>query len=85
MGVAISAIPHRVIVSDDSRYMSIAQVCARFGGRSRMWIERKLKNPVLPFPQPYRFGPGKKCHRLWLREEVLAWEVERAKLNGGAS
>jgi len=47
-----------------------------------MWIERRLKDAN--FPKPIQFG-GKTSARRWKLADVLAWEVERAKVNGGAS
>jgi predicted DNA-binding transcriptional regulator AlpA len=83
MRVAFSSVPHRIIVSDDDAYMAIAEVCERFRV-SRSWIERKLCDDVLPFPKPIQFG-GKTSARRWRRADVIAWEVARAKIKGGAS
>ena len=36
-------------VPDSAVYISVTQVCARYGGRSHMWIERRLlKDPTFP-------------------------------------
>jgi excisionase family DNA binding protein len=83
MRVAFSSVPHRIIVSDDGAYMSIGEVCERFRV-SRSWIERKLRDDVLPFPQPLQFG-GKTSAIRWRRADVTALEIARAKINGGAS
>jgi predicted DNA-binding transcriptional regulator AlpA len=76
---AISTIPHRISVSDDDSYMLIGEVCEHFRC-SRMWITRRLADQVLPFPKPTKFG-GATSARRWKRRDVLAWEVERAKLS----
>lgn len=55
MGTALASIPKRIIVSDDDAYMTIGEVCERFRV-SRSWVERKLRDEVLPFPQPLQFG-----------------------------
>jgi predicted DNA-binding transcriptional regulator AlpA len=36
-------------------YISAPQVCARYGGRSHMWLERMLQNDE-DFPRPEYFG-----------------------------
>jgi excisionase family DNA binding protein len=80
---AVSSIQKRVVVSDDDSYMTIGEVCERFRV-SRSWIERKLRDDVLPFPAPLQFG-GKTSARRWRKADVIAWEIERAKINGSAS
>lgn len=80
MRVLLSSIPRRIVVSDDSSYVTIGELCEHFSC-SRMWIERRLRDAVLRFPTPYRFG-GKTCARRWLRSEVAEWETARAKLGG---
>jgi predicted DNA-binding transcriptional regulator AlpA len=83
MRVAFSSVPHRIIVGDDDAYISIGEVCERFRV-SRSRIERKLRDDVLPFPQPLQFG-GKTSASRWRRADVIAPEIARAKINGGAS
>jgi hypothetical protein len=39
----------------DAVYISAAQVCNRYGGRSHMWLERQLQNNS-EFPRPEYFG-----------------------------
>lgn len=73
----------RIVVSDDDTYMTIGEVCERVHV-SRSWVERKLRDDVLPLSQPLQFG-GKTSARRWRRADVIAWEIERAKVNGGAS
>jgi hypothetical protein len=41
-------------------YLTTAQVRARYGGVSDMWIERRLKDPNSKFPQPRFFGDGRR-------------------------
>jgi predicted DNA-binding transcriptional regulator AlpA len=81
MGVALLSVPQRIRTSDDAEYMLIGELCERFRC-SRMWIERKLRDPLLPFPQSVRFG-AKTSARRWRRADVLAWEIERAKISEG--
>jgi len=38
-----------------TKFISSKQVCARYGGRSFMWLERKLKHDP-KFPRPRRIG-----------------------------
>jgi predicted DNA-binding transcriptional regulator AlpA len=83
MCVALTSVPHRIIVSDDDANMTIGEVCERFR-LSRSWIERKSRNDVLTSPKPLQFG-GKTSARRWRRADVIAWEAERAKINGSAS
>ena len=73
----------RIVVSDDDAYMTIGEVCKRCRV-SCSWVERKSCDELLPFPQPVQFG-GKISARRWRRADVIAWEVERAKINGSAS
>lgn len=75
----VSTIPHRIAISDDDSYMLIGEVCEHFRC-SRMWVARKLADPILPFPKPIQFG-GPTSARRWQRADVLAWEVARIKLN----
>ena len=79
MGVALSLIPHRIAVSDDDSYMLIGEVCEHFRC-SRMWVTRKLADPILPFPQPIKFG-GPTSARRWKRADIEAWELARIKIN----
>lgn len=76
---AIATIPRRIAISGDRRYLTIGQLCERYSC-SRMWIERRLKAGVLPFPKPLKFG-GATSARRWRLSEVEAWEVARAKLS----
>jgi len=82
MCIALSTIPKRIAVSDDDAFMTIGEVCER-SRVSRSWVEGKLRDDVLPFPQPPQFV-GKTSARRWRRADVIAWEVERAKI-GSAS
>lgn len=78
MTTAYSTVPRRISVSDDDSYMLIGDVCEHFRC-SRMWVVRKLAEPILPFPKPIKLG-GATSARRWRRSDVLAWEVERIKL-----
>jgi predicted DNA-binding transcriptional regulator AlpA len=58
----------------DKQYLTTTQVRARYGGRSTMWIARKLKTDPT-FPRPVKLG-GR-----WLffvLDELEAWERARA-------
>jgi hypothetical protein len=44
-----------VPIPADALWISARQVRARYGGRSHMWIERKIKNDP-KFPKPTYFG-----------------------------
>jgi predicted DNA-binding transcriptional regulator AlpA len=54
----------------DKKYLTAAQLCARYGGRSHMWVERKLKSDPR-FPRPKKFG-GRL--RLFDLDEIEAYE-----------
>jgi excisionase family DNA binding protein len=83
MRVTFSSVPNRIIISDDDAYMTIGEVCERFRvHRSR--VERKLRDDVLPFPKPIQSG-GKTSARGRRRAELIAWQVEHAKISGSAS
>jgi hypothetical protein len=45
-----------VVIPPDAKWISATQVCARYGGRSLMWLARKLKLDP-DFPKPTFFGP----------------------------
>ena len=75
---AIATLPRRITVSDDDSYMLVGELCEHFRC-SRMWVERKIKDPILPFPKGIKLG-GPTSARRWRRADVLAWEVERIKL-----
>jgi predicted DNA-binding transcriptional regulator AlpA len=57
-------------VPADAEFLSAAQVKARFGGVSDMWLHRKLKDHS--FPQPTTFGTAA---RYWRVAELVAWET----------
>lgn len=54
----------------DSEYLTAAQVRARFGGASRMWLHRRLTTDA--FPPPVRFGPR---FRYWRLADIKNWEA----------
>jgi predicted DNA-binding transcriptional regulator AlpA len=43
------------IIPPDATFISAPQVCTRYGGRSHMWLERKLKTDP-NFPRPTKIG-----------------------------
>ena len=50
-------------------YLTAKQLRARYGGRSHMWIERRLLSDPT-FPRPAYFGR----FRFWALDEIEAWE-----------
>jgi predicted DNA-binding transcriptional regulator AlpA len=42
-------------MSVQRRYLTAPQVCERYGGRSAMWLWRRLKNDPR-FPRPLKIG-----------------------------
>jgi predicted DNA-binding transcriptional regulator AlpA len=72
MRSVVSAIYHRIRVSDDARYLAIGQVRERFGV-SDMWVYRHIRDHG--FPKPVRFG-GKTAARHWLLSDIEQWERE---------
>lgn len=54
-------------------FISANQLRARYGGRSHMWVERKLKDDPA-FPRPTYFGRL----RFWNLPELEAWERQLA-------
>ena len=55
-------------------FLSANQVRHRYGGRSHMWIERRLADPESGFPRPTKFGRL----RFWKLAEIEAWERAQA-------
>jgi hypothetical protein len=51
-------------------YLTARMVCARYGGRSKMWIERRLADGS-GFPEPAFYVAGK---RFWDLEALEQWE-----------
>jgi predicted DNA-binding transcriptional regulator AlpA len=54
----------------DAEFLSAAQVKARYGGVSDMWIVRKLADH--DFPAPQTFGTPT---RYWRVSELIAWDA----------
>jgi predicted DNA-binding transcriptional regulator AlpA len=54
----------------DAEYLSAAQVKARYGGVSDMWIHRKLVGHG--FPKPHTFGTAA---RYWRVADLDFWEA----------
>ena len=57
--------------SNDAEFLTAAQLMARYGGVSHMWLVRRMANDG--FPKAVRFGRL----RFWRRTAVEQWE--RAK------
>jgi predicted DNA-binding transcriptional regulator AlpA len=51
-------------------------------GCSRVWVRRQIQKNH--FSEPIKFGSETSARR-WKLVDVIAWEVARAKINGGAS
>ena len=62
--------------NDNEIYLKINQVRERCGNCSAMWIERRMKDAVLPFPAPVSLGGSL---RYWRLSEVVAWTAARIK------
>lgn len=71
------------MADEEEIYLTSAQVRARYGNRSQMWIHRRLNNPASTFPRPHRLGGGRL--RYWLLSELREWEKEKTKSEGSAS
>ena len=56
------------------QYLTSNQLRARYGGRSHMWIERRLKDDEAPLPRPIYIGRL----RYWKLPEIEAWERQQA-------
>jgi predicted DNA-binding transcriptional regulator AlpA len=65
-------------------YLSAAQVKARYGHVSDMWLWRRLRHDN--FPKPFRMSSGgSRARRLFKLVEIEAWEAERIKRAGAAA
>lgn len=60
-------------IQSNEIFLSAAQVRARYGGVSFMWIERRLKDDS-GFPTPAKFGRL----RFWKIGDLEAWERAQA-------
>lgn len=61
-------------------YITSNQLRERYGGRSHMWIERRLKDDS-GFPRPVYFGR----FRYWLLSDLEKWErAQAAKIEEAA-
>jgi predicted DNA-binding transcriptional regulator AlpA len=58
--------------SNDSEYLTAAQLMARYGGVSHMWLLRRTAKDG--FPKPVYFGRL----RFWRRTEIESWERSKA-------
>src|SRR5262245_20454157 len=59
---------------DSAVFISAAQVCARYGGMSDMWLWRMLERDPT-FPRPFLFGGKRRFFKL---DELVAWERANA-------
>jgi predicted DNA-binding transcriptional regulator AlpA len=58
-----------ILVPPDAKFLSAKQVCARYGGRSHMWLQRKIDNDP-DFPKPKKIGRL----RFWEITKLEAYE-----------
>lgn len=58
--------------SNNSEYLTAAQMMARYGGVSHMWLLRRTAKD--DFPKPVYFGRL----RFWRRTEIEQWERSKA-------
>ena len=58
----------------DDTLLPSAPVRARYGGRSHLWIERRLKDDPT-FPRPIYIAK----RRYWRRADLVAWERIKAR------
>jgi hypothetical protein len=63
-------------ISPDAVWATSTQVCARYGGRSKMWLWRQVKNNP-KFPKPQYFG------RLQLYSVAALNKYDRSLKQGG--
>jgi predicted DNA-binding transcriptional regulator AlpA len=66
-----TTLARRIQQSNDSEYMTAAQLMARYGV-SHMWLIRRMAKDG--FPKPSYFGRL----RFWRRTEVEQWERSKA-------
>jgi hypothetical protein len=69
------------VPAPDAVYISAPQVCARYGGRSHMWLVRKLADDP-KFPKPHYFGRLRffKVHELEAYERTVAAHQPKEKV-----
>lgn len=59
--------------AQNESFLSAAQIRHRYGGRSHMWIERRLADDS-GFPRPTKFGRL----RFWKLADIEGWERAQA-------
>ncbi len=67
--------------ADIPAYFTHADLQRRYGCL-HSWVRRQIQKNH--FPEPIKFGSETSARR-WKLVDVIAWEVARAKINGGAS
>jgi predicted DNA-binding transcriptional regulator AlpA len=70
---APAAILRRTYQSNDSEFLTAAQLMMRYGGVSHMWLVRRMANDGLP--KPVYFGRL----RFWRRTDIETWERDRIR------
>lgn len=58
---------------EDDRFITSTQLRARYGGRSHMWVERRLRDDPT-FPRPIYLGRL----RFWKIPDLEIWERVKA-------
>jgi predicted DNA-binding transcriptional regulator AlpA len=59
-----------------TRYLTAIQVRARYGGRTDVWLWRRLQDKGDPFPPPTMTMASQ---RLWLEADLDAYDEEKRK------
>jgi predicted DNA-binding transcriptional regulator AlpA len=72
--LTLSNTPRRFQVSTHAEYWSAGQVREYFGGRSAMWIYRRLANPASDLPKPVKLGSQR---NYWRVKEIIAWDTRQ--------
>ena len=76
MTVSVTLLPTTIVrrthQSNDSEFLTAAQLMARYGGVSHMWLVRRMAKDG--FPKPVYFGRL----RFWRRAEIEQWERSKA-------
>ena len=63
----------------DETYLPVAaDVRARYGNVSDMWLHRRLNNPASGFPKPIYLGR----QRYWRLADLIEWEIACARRSG---
>jgi predicted DNA-binding transcriptional regulator AlpA len=76
MSISVTLTPTKLVrrtqQSNDPEFLTAAQLMARYGGVSHMWLVRRMAKDG--FPKPIYFGRL----RFWRRAEIEQWECSKA-------